>query len=223
MTDRPTPADPPAGWHEDPDEPGTWRWWDGERWTEHRSRAGPPGSSPPRPADRAAGRAAGELAAPGPRLGAVLLDSLIGTLAVWVALVVPAFVGSALVSLDNAGAVAVGIVLILGGIAGAFWLLAVYHYVAVGRVGQTYGKHLLDLRVVSERAGQPIGSWRAVGRELVKALGIYALGLGVLWILWDDRRQGWHDKAVGSVVVRAPTEPHLNPVAFLRHVLRTRR
>ncbi|WP_292720544.1 DUF2510 domain-containing protein [Microbacterium sp. 13-71-7] len=33
---RPAPTSPPAGWHADPDgDPGR-RWWDGQRWTEHR-------------------------------------------------------------------------------------------------------------------------------------------------------------------------------------------
>ena len=31
--------------------------------------------------------------------------------------------------------------------------------------------------------------------------------LGYLWMLWDDKKQTWHDKVVGSSVVRALTEP----------------
>jgi len=26
--------------------------------------------------------------------------------------------------------------------------------------------------------------------------------LGYLWMLWDDKQQTWHDKVVGSIVVR---------------------
>ena len=28
---------PPSGWYDDPEQPWTWRYWDGARWTEHRS------------------------------------------------------------------------------------------------------------------------------------------------------------------------------------------
>jgi hypothetical protein len=31
----PPPSTPPAGWYEDPSRQARWRWWDGERWTEH--------------------------------------------------------------------------------------------------------------------------------------------------------------------------------------------
>jgi uncharacterized RDD family membrane protein YckC len=30
-----------------------------------------------------------------------------------------------------------------------------------------------------------------------------ALYLGLLWVLWDPQKQGWHDKMAGTVVVRA--------------------
>ena len=36
---------PPSGWYDDPEQPFTWRYWDGARWTEHRSQKWTP---PPR-------------------------------------------------------------------------------------------------------------------------------------------------------------------------------
>jgi hypothetical protein len=33
---RPAPTSPPAGWYADPDGNPDQRWWDGQRWTEHR-------------------------------------------------------------------------------------------------------------------------------------------------------------------------------------------
>ena len=31
------PPMPPSGWYDDPDQPWTWRYWDGVRWTDHRA------------------------------------------------------------------------------------------------------------------------------------------------------------------------------------------
>ena len=43
-------------------------------------------------------------------------------------------------------------------------------------------------------------------RSLVRCaglwLGLACLGVGVLWIIWDPRHQGLHDKLAGSVVVK---------------------
>lgn len=42
----------------------------------------------------------------------------------------------------------------------------------------------------------------AVVRALGLLLSIVPLGLGFLWIAWDERRQGWHDKIAGTIVYR---------------------
>ncbi|OGO29429.1 MAG: hypothetical protein A2Z16_03235, partial [Chloroflexi bacterium RBG_16_54_18] len=67
-------------------------------------------------------------------------------------------------------------------------------------VGQTPGKALLGIRIISV-AGKKL----SVGRALLRYLGYWistaGLLLGFLWILVDDRRQGWHDKISGTYVV----------------------
>lgn len=66
--------------------------------------------------------------------------------------------------------------------------------------GQTPGKMLLGLRVVTTE-GRYLSLGRAVRRligYLVAALPLY---LGFLWILFDDRRQGFQDKIAGTCVV----------------------
>jgi uncharacterized RDD family membrane protein YckC len=43
------------------------------------------------------------------------------------------------------------------------------------------------------------------GRALSRVLRVdLAIGLGFLWIAFDDRKQGWHDKIAGTVVIRKP-------------------
>jgi len=37
----------PAGWYDDPEQPGQQRYWDGTAWTEHVSRQGQQFTDPP--------------------------------------------------------------------------------------------------------------------------------------------------------------------------------
>ncbi len=72
-----------------------------------------------------------------------------------------------------------------------------------GRTGQTPGDAAVSIRVVDERngTGQPIGYNRAVGRWAMSYVSGFAIVLGYLWMLWDPKKQTWHDKAVGSLPV----------------------
>ena len=67
--------------------------------------------------------------------------------------------------------------------------------------GQTVGKRALGIRVYDFERGGPIGYGRSFGRQLVKILSAWSVGLGYIWMLWDKERQCWHDKAAGDVVV----------------------
>lgn len=74
--------------------------------------------------------------------------------------------------------------------------VACWHYLA-----GTPGKLLLGCRVVDARRGRPPGWGRALLRYLGYFVSALPLGLGFLWILWDRRKQGFHDKIAGTVVV----------------------
>jgi uncharacterized RDD family membrane protein YckC len=71
-----------------------------------------------------------------------------------------------------------------------FWALA----------GQTLGKATMGVRIVRTN-GKRMGFTPAIIRLLGYTLSILSLGLGFLWILIDDRRQGWHDKLARTVVL----------------------
>ena len=66
-------------------------------------------------------------------------------------------------------------------------------------LGQTPGKVLMGVRV-SRVTGKPLTIRRALLRYLGYLLSAIPLGLGFLWVLMDDRRQGWHDKLAGTYV-----------------------
>lgn len=69
--------------------------------------------------------------------------------------------------------------------------------------GTTIGGIVLKLQVV-RYDGERITFLVALVRGLAAAFSIMVLFLGFFWIAWDRDKQGWHDKIVGTVVVRLP-------------------
>jgi len=65
----------------------------------------------------------------------------------------------------------------------------------------TLGKRLLGLKV-TDLEGQPIGFGRATGRYFGKILSAIPLGLGFFMMLADEKKQTWHDKMAGCLVVK---------------------
>lgn len=65
----------------------------------------------------------------------------------------------------------------------------------------TPGKLLFDCEIVDARTGQAIRFWQAILRYLGYFLSTLPLGLGFLWVIWDKRKQGWHDKIARTVVI----------------------
>lgn len=75
----------------------------------------------------------------------------------------------------------------------------------------TPGKMALKLRVVDAKTGQPLTIPQSIGRYFAYLVSILPLFLGFIWIAVDHKKQGWHDKLAGSVVIRDNTE---TPVEF---------
>ena len=80
----------------------------------------------------------------------------------------------------------------------------------------TPGKMLLSLRVVDAKTGGNL----SVGQSLVRYVGYFVSAipfcLGLIWVGFDNKKQGWHDKIAGTVVVRSKlrgTEPVRFPQA----------
>jgi uncharacterized RDD family membrane protein YckC len=67
-------------------------------------------------------------------------------------------------------------------------------------VDKTIGQALLGLRVVRVD-GRALTLGPAIRRVVGMYIAILPLFLGFLWVLIDDRRQGWHDKIADTVVV----------------------
>ena len=68
--------------------------------------------------------------------------------------------------------------------------------------GQTPGMMLVGLRVARESDGSSPGLGRSFLRYIGYLISGFALGIGFIWVAFDSRKQGWHDKIAGTVVVR---------------------
>lgn len=67
-------------------------------------------------------------------------------------------------------------------------------------IGQTPGKYILGLRVVSHD-GKRLKLLQAALRYLGYYLSGLPFGFGFFWILIDDQRRGWHDRLAGTCVI----------------------
>jgi uncharacterized RDD family membrane protein YckC len=66
----------------------------------------------------------------------------------------------------------------------------------------TPGKMLLHLRIVDADTGGNLSLGQSIGRYFAYFLSIIPCGLGLLWVAFDSRKQGWHDKLAHTVVIR---------------------
>ncbi|MDH5518273.1 MAG: RDD family protein [Gammaproteobacteria bacterium] len=66
----------------------------------------------------------------------------------------------------------------------------------------TPGKMLLKLSIVDAQTGEKPSARQFVGRYLGYYLSMLPLFLGIIWIGFDKRKQGWHDKLAGTVVIK---------------------
>ena len=74
-------------------------------------------------------------------------------------------------------------------------------------IGTTPGKRLIGARVVDEKTFGRLSMRQAITRSLAYIVSTVPLCAGFFWVAFDARRQGWHDKLAGSVVVRHKRTP----------------
>lgn len=69
-----------------------------------------------------------------------------------------------------------------------------------GSTGRTPGKMLLGLQVLSVD-GNPISFGIAFLRSVGYLISSAIFCLGYIWIGFDSKKQGWHDKIAGTIVI----------------------
>jgi uncharacterized RDD family membrane protein YckC len=83
------------------------------------------------------------------------------------------------------------------------WILTLaYAVLFIGLKGQTPGKMALGLQVIKPGYDVP-GIGTALMREVVgKIVSIITLLIGFIWVAFDPKKQGFHDKIAGTYVIR---------------------
>lgn len=155
-----------------------------------------------------------DLASPGARMGARLIDTVIG-LGVWITLFFIIVAANDIdvtdTELDVVDAIPSGAALLLRWSPFIVWF--VYEVFLTSTRGQTAGKIVTRIKVVSVADGGPPPWSPAAIRWAVLALpmalipdilGPAASALVGFWFVWDAKRQGLHDKAASTYVVKKP-------------------
>jgi len=68
----------------------------------------------------------------------------------------------------------------------------------------TPGKMATRLTIVDAKSGGKPTTAQFVIRYLCYYVALLPVGIGIIWVGIDKRKQGWHDKIAGTVVIRTP-------------------
>jgi uncharacterized RDD family membrane protein YckC len=66
----------------------------------------------------------------------------------------------------------------------------------------TPGKIILNMQIVDAKTHQKPGVMQSVVRYFAYIVSFMPLYLGFIWIYFDKRKQGFHDKIAGTVVIK---------------------
>ena len=95
------------------------------------------------------------------------------------------------------------------GVTGALSLVGLFalvieiaYFVFFWSTGGTLGMKIFKLRVADATTGQRIGMGKAFVRFLGLIISAIPCYIGLIWAGFDARKQGWHDKIAGTVVLQ---------------------
>lgn len=67
----------------------------------------------------------------------------------------------------------------------------------------TPGKMILGLKIIRIDGEERLTPAQSVGRYMGYYLSMLPFFMGFIWVAFDDKKQGWHDKLAGTLVVKA--------------------
>ncbi len=123
------------------------------------------------------------------------------------------FIGASIGFTFSAGSRGIGF--FPGAISGALYFVFFW----VSQKGQTLGNRLMAIKVTKTDGGE-----LDIATGIVRYIGYFisslVFGLGFLWIIWDSKKQGWHDKIANTVVYETDDKPKTGiAIAILVFVL----
>lgn len=132
----------------------------------------------------------------GRRLAATLIDGVILIFLTFVLVVIISMVGLVIDAFNPDDELRLRQIIILSGII----LSAIYYIASWARTGQTVGKTVLGVQVITSH-GERLPWGRSIVRYIGYVISGLLLSLGFLWIVFDPKRQGLHDKLAGTYVI----------------------
>ncbi len=66
----------------------------------------------------------------------------------------------------------------------------------------TPGKMAVSVKLVDAKTGGKPSKGQCIGRYLGYYVSMLPLMLGIIWVAFDKKKQGWHDKLAGTLVVK---------------------
>jgi uncharacterized RDD family membrane protein YckC len=134
----------------------------------------------------------------GRRLGAALIDAVIVIFLAWVFAILASVVGWLFTAFNSSNPPPVDTLIILSAL-----VVSVFYFIAAwAREGATIGQSLLGMKVVRPD-GAKLNLTGAILRYVGYIVSGLLLSLGFLWINFDARRQGWHDKIARTIVINS--------------------
>ena len=86
-----------------------------------------------------------------------------------------------------------------------YWVLCILGHIIILVLWFTkqasIGKMAISVKIVDAKTGGVPTKGQLIGRYFAYWLSGFPLGLGFLWIAFDSKKQGWHDKLAGTAVV----------------------
>ncbi len=67
----------------------------------------------------------------------------------------------------------------------------------------TPGKIVLKLKIADAETNEKPSTGQFIGRYFAYYVSTIPFCLGLIWVGFDKRKQGWHDKLAGTVVIRS--------------------